>query len=102
MRYLESAAPRLPTPRLGRWIRSPAAVALTLTAPAVSTSDALTTGLNGTSSAVMFPPGCGVTRVATVAVTTPAAALAALIARRTLWWRSPSRPGCGRSPAWLW
>jgi hypothetical protein len=65
-----------------RWIRRSAAVLLTLAAPAISTSGALTTGLKGTSPAVMFPPGYGVTMVVTVTVTTLAAVLAALIARR--------------------
>jgi hypothetical protein len=45
-------------------------------------SGALTTGLNGTSPAVKFPPGYGVALAATVAATTVAAILAALIARR--------------------
>jgi hypothetical protein len=48
----------------------------------ISTSGALTTGLNGTSPAVKFPPGYGATLAATVATTTLAAVLAALIARR--------------------
>lgn len=42
----------------------------------------LTTGLNGTSPAVRFPPGYGVSLAATVAATTVAAILVALIARR--------------------
>jgi hypothetical protein len=57
-------------------------VLITLTAPVISTSGALTTGLNGTSPAVKFPPGYGATLAATVATTTLAAVLAALIARR--------------------
>jgi hypothetical protein len=48
----------------------------------VSISGALTTGLNGTAPAVRFPPGYGVTLAATIATTTLAAVLAALIARR--------------------
>ena len=67
---------------LGRWIRTSAAVLLTLAAPAISTSGALTTGLKGTSPAVMFPPGYAMTFVATVAASTLSAVLAALIARR--------------------
>jgi hypothetical protein len=85
MQHLESATPpsvaRLRTP-LARWIRTSAAILLTLAAPAVSTSGALTTGLNGTSPAVRFPPGYGATLAATVAATALAAVLAALIARR--------------------
>jgi hypothetical protein len=65
-----------------RWIRRSAAVLLTLAAPAISISGALTTGLNGTSPAVRFPPGYGVSLAATVAATTIAAVLTALIARR--------------------
>jgi hypothetical protein len=82
MHYLESAAPSTAHPLLTRWIRNSAAVLVTLAAPAVSTSGALTTGLKGTSPAVMFPPGYWVALVTTVAVTTLAAALAALIAGR--------------------
>ena len=48
----------------------------------ISMSVTLTTGLNGTSPAVTFPPGYGVSLAATVAATTVAAILAALIARR--------------------
>jgi hypothetical protein len=65
-----------------RWARRSAAVLLTLAAPAISFSGALTTGLKGTSPAVHFPPGYGVSLTATVAATTLAAVLAALIARR--------------------
>jgi hypothetical protein len=82
MQYLESAASRTAHPLAARWIRSSAAVVLTLAAPAVSTSSALTTGLKGTSPAVMFPAGYWVALAATVAVTTLGAALAALIAGR--------------------
>jgi len=82
MQHLESAPLRSAHPLFARWIRGTAAVLATLAAPAVSTSGALTTGLNGTSPAVSFPPGYGVSLVATVAVTTLAAALAALIAGR--------------------
>jgi hypothetical protein len=45
-------------------------------------SGALTTGLNGTSPAVKFPPGYGASLAATIAATTLAAVLAAVIARR--------------------
>jgi hypothetical protein len=65
-----------------RYIRRSAAILLTLATPLVSISGALTTGLKGTSPAVRFPPGYGVTMAATVAATTLAALLAALIARR--------------------
>jgi hypothetical protein len=88
MQHLESAArPSAQTPPAGwisrsRWIRRWAAILLTLGAPLVSISGALTTGLRGTSPAVSFPPGYGVTMAATVAATTLAAVLAALIARR--------------------
>jgi hypothetical protein len=82
MQHLESAPLRSAHPLFARWIRGTAAVLATLAAPAVSTSGALTTGLNGTSPAVSFPPGYGVSLVATVAATTLAAALAALIAGR--------------------
>ena len=82
MQHLESARLRSAHPPFARWIRRSAAVLITLAAPAISTSGALTTGLKGTSPAVMFPPGYGVTMVVTVAVTTLAAVLAALIARR--------------------
>ena len=68
--------------RFDRWIRRSAAVLITLAAPAISASGALTTGLNGTSPAVEFPSGFGVTLAATVTATTLAAVLAALIARR--------------------
>jgi hypothetical protein len=88
MQHLESA-PRPPAqaPPAGwmsrsRHIRRSAAILLTLAAPFVSISGALTTGLNGTSPAVRFPPGYGVTMAATVAATALAAVLAALIARR--------------------
>jgi hypothetical protein len=82
MQYLESAASRAAHPLVARWIRNSAAVLLTLAAPAISTSGALTTGLKGTSPAVMFPPGYWVALAATVAVTALAGVLAALIARR--------------------
>ena len=82
MQHLESPTPPSARVPLARWIRTPAAVLLTLAAPAVSTSGALTTGLNGTSPAVRFPPGYGATLAATVAATALAAVLAALIARR--------------------
>ena len=82
MHYPESGTLWPIHPSLARWIRGSAAVLLTLAAPAVSTSGALTTGLKGTSPAVIFPPGYGLTLVVTVAVTTFAAILAALIARR--------------------
>jgi len=82
MQHLDSAAPPAAHPQSARWIRSTIAVLLTLAAPAVSTSGALTTGLKGTSPAVAFPHGYWVTLVATVAVTVIAAVLAALIARR--------------------
>ena len=81
MQHLESAAPHLRAP-LARGIRATAAGLMTLAAPAIAFSGALTTGLNGTSPAVRFPPGYGVTLAATIAATTLAAALAALIARR--------------------
>ena len=88
MQHLESAArPSAQAPPAGwisrsRWIRRSAAILLTLAAPLVSISGALTTGLRGTTPAVSFPPGYGVTMAATVAATTLAAVLAALIARR--------------------
>jgi hypothetical protein len=82
MQHLESAAPTAAHPWFARWIRGSIAVLLTLAAPAVSTSGALTTGLKGTSPAVTFPPGYWVTLVVTVAATTLAAVLAAFIARR--------------------
>ena len=82
MQHPESAGfPSAPAP-VARGVRAAAAVLITLAAPAISTSGALTTGLNGTSPEVRFPPGYGVTQVVTVAVTTLAAVLAALIARR--------------------
>jgi uncharacterized membrane protein len=88
MQHLDSATrPPAQAPPAGwmsrsRWIRRSAAILLTLAAPLVSISGALTTGLNGTSPAVRFPPGYGVTMAATVAATTLAAILTALIARR--------------------
>src|SRR5437899_2087114 len=82
MQYLQAAAPRPARVPLTRWIRGTAAVLLTLAAPALSTSGALTTGLHGTSPAVGYPAGYGVALAATVAATTLAAALAALIAGR--------------------
>jgi len=57
MQHLDSAAPPAAHPQSARWIRSTIAVLLTLAAPAVSTSGALTTGLKGTSPAVAFPHG---------------------------------------------
>jgi hypothetical protein len=81
MQHLESAARPSARAPLARWLRGTAAVLLTLAAPAVSTWGALTTGLNGTSPAVGFPPGYEVTLVATVAATTLAGVLAALVAR---------------------
>jgi hypothetical protein len=54
-----SAPLRSAHPLFARWIRGTAAVLATLAAPAVATSGALTTGLNGTSPAVSFPPGYG-------------------------------------------
>jgi hypothetical protein len=82
MQHLQSAPLRSAHPLLARWIRGTAAALITLAAPAVATSGALTTGLRGTAPAVSFPPGYWVTLAATVAATTLAAALAALIARR--------------------
>jgi hypothetical protein len=82
MQYLEAAPPRPARAPLTRWIRATAAVLLTLAAPALSTSGALTTGLHGTSPAVGYPAGYGVALAATVAATTLAAALTALIAGR--------------------
>lgn len=87
MQYLESATRSARQSFAGwmsfrRWIRRSAAVLITLAAPAISFSGALTTGLNGTSPAVRFPPGYGMSLVAAVAATTLAAVLAALIARR--------------------
>jgi hypothetical protein len=88
MHHLDSATrPPAQAPPAGwmsrsRWIRRSAAILLTLAAPLVSISGALTTGLNGTSPAVRFPLGYAVTMAATVAATTLAAVLAALIARR--------------------
>jgi hypothetical protein len=82
MQHLESAGlPRAHAP-FARGIRAAAAVVIPLVAPVISMSGALTTGLNGTSPAVKFPPGYGATLAATVAATTLAAVLAALIARR--------------------
>lgn len=82
MQYLESAPLRSASVPLARWIRGTAAALLTLAAPALSTSGALTTGLHGTSPAVGYPPGYAVALAATVVATTLAAALAALIAGR--------------------
>ena len=82
MQHLELTTRSSAHAPLARWIRGSAAVLLTLAGPAVSTWGALTTGLDGTSPAVGFPPGYGVTLAATVAATTLAAVLAALIARR--------------------
>lgn len=74
MQHLESAAPPAAHPSFARWMRVSAAVVLCLAGPAVSFAGVLTTGLSGTAAAVRFPPGYGVTLVATAA--------AALIARR--------------------
>ncbi len=82
MQHLQSEMLWPVHPPLGRWIRRSVAILITFAAPFVSTSGALTTGLKGTSPAVSFPPGYGVTMAATVAATTLAAVLAALIARR--------------------
>ena len=82
MQHLESVTRSSARAPLARWICGSAAVLLTLAAPAVSTWGALTTGLNGASPAVGFPPGYGVTLAATVAATTLAAVLAARVARR--------------------
>jgi hypothetical protein len=87
MQYPESAA-RSAHPSFARWMpparwmRRSAAVLLTLAAPLISFSGALTTGLKGTSPAVRFPPSFWVSLTATVAATALAAVLAALIARR--------------------
>jgi hypothetical protein len=81
MQHLESAAPPAAHPS-ARWLRVSAAVVLCLAGPAVSFAGVLTTGLSGTAAAVRFPPGYGVTLVATAAATILAAVLAALIARR--------------------
>jgi hypothetical protein len=82
MQYLESAASPAAHPSSARWGRVSAAVVLCLAGPAISFAGVLTTGLSGTAAAVSFPPGYGVTLVATVAATILAAVLAALIARR--------------------
>jgi hypothetical protein len=63
-------------------VRVSAAVALCLAGGAVSFAGVLTTGLSGTAAAVRFPPGYGVTLVATAGATIIAAVMAALIARR--------------------
>ena len=63
-------------------MRVSAAVVLCLAGPAVSLAGVLTTGLSGTAAAVRFPPGYGVTLVATTVATVLAAVLAAFIARR--------------------
>ena len=82
MQHHESAGLRPAHAPVTRGIRATAAVLITLAAPAISTSGALTTALNGTSPAVRFPPGYGVTLAATVAATMLAAVMATLIARR--------------------
>jgi hypothetical protein len=82
MQHLESAGPPSALAPFARGIRAAAAVVITLAAPAISTSGALTTGLNGDSPAVRFPPGYAVTLAITVGATTLAAVLAALSARR--------------------
>ena len=82
MQHLESAGLPPAHAPVARGIRAAAAVLIALVAPVISMSGTLTTGLNGTSPAVTFPPGYGVSLAATVAATTVAAILAALIARR--------------------
>jgi len=82
MQHLESAASPTAHPSAARWMRVSAAVVLCLAGPAVSFAGVLTTGLSGTAAAVSFPPGYGVTLVATAGATVVAAVLAALIARR--------------------
>ena len=86
MQHLESEMLWPAHPPFARWIRRSAALLLPLAAPVVAISPVFTTGLlgtlNGTSSAVRFPPGYGVTLAATVAATTLAAVLAVLVARR--------------------
>ena len=82
MQHLKSAAPPAAHPSSARWMRVSAAVALSLAGPAVSFAGVLTTGLSGTAAAVRFPPGFGVSLVATAAAAIVAAVLAALIARR--------------------
>ena len=93
MQHPESAG--LPPPRalFARGIRGTAAVLITLLAPAISMSGTVTTGLNGTSPAVRFPPGFGVSPAAAIAATTVAAVLAALIARRDALIAIPVSPG---------
>src|SRR5215831_8392869 len=82
MQQLESAGLPPAHALFARGIRGMAAVLITLLAPVISMSGTLTTGLNGTSAAVRFPPGFGVSLAATIAATVVAAVLAALIARR--------------------
>jgi hypothetical protein len=82
MQHLESAAWPIGRPSSARRIRVLAAVVLCLAGPAVSFTGVLTAGLSGTAAAVRFPPGYGVTLVATAAATVIAGVLAALIARR--------------------
>ena len=82
MQHLESAAPPAAHPSSARRMRVSAAVVLCLAGPAVSFAGVLTTGLSGTAAAVRFPPGYGVTIVATALATVLAAVLAALVARR--------------------
>jgi hypothetical protein len=82
MQHLQSEMLWPAHPPFARWIRRSAAILITLAAPLVSISGALTTGLKGPSPAVGFPPGYWVTLAVTVTVTTLAAAIAAFIARR--------------------
>jgi hypothetical protein len=70
MQHLESAGLPPAHAPVARGIRAAAAVMITLVAPVISMSGALTTGLNGTSPAVKFPPGYGVALAATEAATT--------------------------------
>jgi hypothetical protein len=105
MQHLDSATrPPAQAPPAGwmsrsRYIGRSAAILLTLAAPLVSISGVLTTGLKGTSPAVRFPPGYGVTMAATVAATTLAVVLAALIARRDALVAILISLGSGSSPA---
>jgi hypothetical protein len=82
MQHLESAGLPPAHALFARGIRGAAAVLIILVAPVISMSGTLTTGLNGTSPAVRFPPGFGASLAATIAATAVAAVLAALIARR--------------------
>ena len=82
MQHLNSAGLPLAHAPVARWLRGTAAVMITLAAPAIATSGALTTGLNDTAPAVRFPAGYAAALAATVAATALAAILAAVIARR--------------------